>query len=357
MSRLAVPPERANRFYIFSLILLSLILGFLGFRVLSPFLSPLAWGMVLSIVFYPFYVYVEKLVKWRSVASAVTLAVILVIILGPVSYLSVLLVQEMHELAAHAEKSQFKDLRGFFDTPEVAWVLDRIGRIFNIGEADLGNLLANNISDMGRQLVGQVTKGVRNIFATMLNFVFMAFSTFFLLRDGPMFIKRMRDYLPFSEEQKDRLEHLTKGMVVSVIFGGVVVALVQGLIGGTAFYFLGIKTPVVWGTAIAIMSFVPVLGTFSVWGPITAYLFLDGEIAKGFIMLIVGTFGISLVDNILKPIIIGGRTKMPTLLIFFGVIGGIRIFGPIGIVMGPLVIALFISVLEIFRNIEGGSDA
>lgn len=357
MSRPAVPPDRANRFYIFSLVLLSLILGYLGFEVLRPFLSPLAWGMVLSIVFYPLYAYMKKYVKWRSAAAALTLAVILVIILGPVSYLSVLLVQEIQQLADYVEKSEFEGLKGFFDVPEVSWFLDRMGKIFNIKEAEIGNLLASNISDMGKQLVAQVSRGVRNLFTTILNFVFMAFSTFFLLRDGPTFIKRMRDYMPFSEEQKDRLEHQTRGMVVSVIFGGVVVALVQGLIGGTTFYFLGIKTPVIWGTAVAIMSFVPVLGTFSVWGPITVYLFLQGAIAKGLILLIVGMFGISLVDNFLKPVIIGGRTKMPTLLIFFGVLGGIRLFGPIGIVMGPLVIALFISVLEIFRNIEGGSNA
>jgi predicted PurR-regulated permease PerM len=135
------------------------------------------------------------------------------------------------------------------------------------------------------------------------------------------------------------------------------VAIVQGLIGGTAFYILGIKTPVIWGAAIAIMSFVPVLGTFSIWGPATVYLFLKGEVLKSIVLLIVGTFGISLVDNILKPIIIGERTKMPTLIIFFSVLGGITVFGPVGVIMGPLVIALFISVFEIFRNIEGGPHA
>lgn len=351
-----MPPDSVNRFYAFSLILLSLILGFLGFQVLRPFLSPLIWGMVFSIVFYPLYVYALRLLKWKSAASAATLLVILVVIIGPVSYLAVVLVQEVQQLAAHIEKSEFKGLQGFLSLPESSWVLQRIEKIFNIKEADIGNLLASNISEMGKKLVGQITTGVKNVFVTVLNFVFMAFTIFFLLRDGPSFIKRVRDYLPFSEQQKDRLETQTKGMVVSVIFGGVVVAVVQGVIGGTTFYFLGIKTPVVWGTAMAIMSFVPVLGTFSIWGPTTVYLFVKGAIAKALILFVVGTFGISLVDNILKPIIIGERTKMPTLVIFFSVLGGIRLFGPIGIVMGPLVIALFISVLEIFRNVEGGSN-
>ncbi len=106
-------------------------------------------------------------------------------------------------------------------------------------------------------------------------------------------------------------------MVISTVYGGVVVALIQGTIGGITFYLLGVKSPVLLGTSISIMSFLPFLGTFSVWGPIVVYLFIQDEIIKGFILLIVGAFGISMVDNILKPIIISGRTKMPTLVVFF----------------------------------------
>lgn len=346
-----------NRFYIFTLILLSLILGYLGFLVLRPFLTPLAWGAVLSIVFYPVYAFLIRYLKWKSISSALTLALILVIIIGPVSYLAVLMVSEIEHLASIVEEKEPASLQKILEKPEVSWVLQRIEMIFNVQGKDIATVISNNISALVNQLVGQITKGVKNVVGVFLNFVLMAFSIFFLLRDGPGFINRLRDYLPFSEEQKDRLEFMAKGMVVSVVYGGVVVAIVQGLIGGTAFYILGIKTPVIWGAAIAIMSFVPVLGTFSIWGPATVYLFLKGELVKSLVLFIVGTFGISLVDNILKPIIIGERTKMPTLIIFFSVLGGITVFGPIGVIMGPLVIAFFISVFEIFRNIEGGPHA
>lgn len=346
-----------NRFYVFTLIMLSLILGFLCYLVLRPFLTPLVWAAVLSIVFYPLYAFLIRYLRWKSISAAVTLAIILLIIIGPVSYLSVLLVSEIQHLATIIDKGEPASLQKVLENPNVVWVMDRVKVIFGIEGKDIGAIVSDNLSAMVKQLVGQITKGVRNVVSVFLNFVFMAFSIFFFLRDGPGFIKRLRDYLPFSEEQKDRLEFQVKGMVVSVIFGGVVVAVVQGLMGGTAFHFLGIKTPVIWGTAIAIMSFVPVLGTFSIWGPATVYLFLKGAIAKSFILLIVGTFGISMVDNILKPVIIGERTKMPTLVIFFSVLGGIKVFGPIGIIMGPLVVVLFISVFEIFRNIEGGSHA
>jgi predicted PurR-regulated permease PerM len=346
----------ANRFYIFTLIILSLILGFLVYLVLKPFLTPIAWAVVLSIVFYPLYAFFRKHIKWKSFAAAITLIVILVIILGPFSYLSFLLAKELKEVAAYIEKGEL-GLEGILKDPRVSWLLERVKSILNIENVDIGNLLAENLSNMGKQLVGKITAGVRNVVATLLNFIFMALAIFFFIRDGSDFMTRIRDYLPFSEEQKDRLERQIKGMVISTIFGGVVVALVQGLMAGTAFYFLDVPSPVIWGTAVAIMSFVPVLGTFSIWGSVVVYLFLKGAIVKGFILILIGMFGISLVDNILKPIIIGGRTKMPTLLIFFSVLGGIKLFGLIGLIIGPLVMALFISVFEIFRNIEGGANA
>jgi predicted PurR-regulated permease PerM len=145
-------------------------------------------------------------------------------------------------------------------------------------------------------------------------------------------------------------------MVISTVYGGVVIALIQGILGGTAFYFLGLNSPVLWGCAMTVMSFLPLFGTFSIWGPAAAYLIIQGSVMKGVILLLYGVFIISIVDNILRPIIISGRTKMPTLAVFFSVLGGIKFFGLIGFIMGPLVLALFVSVFEIFKH-RGGEYA
>jgi len=346
----------ANRFYIFTLAGLSLLLGVLSYGILKPFLTPLAWAVVFSVTFYPIYAFLRRYIKWRSLASILTLLVILVVILGPFSYLSVLLVSELKDVAGYIDRGELTSLKDILNEPRIGWVLEKVSSLAHIEEGDISDIIVSGISDIGRSLIGKVTKGVKDVVSATLNFIIMSFSIFFFLRDGPDFIQRARNYLPFSEEQKDRLERLIRDMVVSTIFGGVVVALVQGLMGGMAFYFLGISSPVIWGSAIGIMSFIPVLGTFSIWGPAVIYLFLQGFTAKGVTLLIIGTFGISLVDNILKPVIIGGRTKMPTLVIFFSVLGGIKLFGLIGLIMGPLILALFISVFEIFRNLEGGAN-
>jgi predicted PurR-regulated permease PerM len=334
------------------LMVLILVLGYLAYQVFAPFLKPLAWAVVLSVLFYPVYEIIRRKLRWKSFAAVVTLVVILVIILGPFSYLSFLLASELTEVIRTIESGELEGLKDILEAPGISWLVERGKRMFNMEDVDVGEMLVKNLSNMGRGMVGKVGTGVKNMVGVFLNFVFMSLAIFFFLRDGTGFLTRLRDYLPFEPEQKDRLETQVKGMIVSTIYGGVVVALVQGLLGGTTFYFLAVPSPVIWGTAISIMSFVPMLGTFSIWGSIVVYLFLQGLVAKGFILLIVGAFGISMVDNILKPIIIGGRTKMHTLIIFFSVLGGIKLFGLLGLIMGPMSVALFLSVFEIFRRVE-----
>lgn len=341
-----------NRFYFITLTLLVIALGYLSYQMLKPFLSPIAWAVVLSLVFYPVYAFMLRYIKWRSVASIITLVLILVIIIGPFSYLSFLLVKELRSISDYVEKGRIEAMQHALQHQTIKAIIERLTSLFDITEAEIDKAIVDSISKLGKELVSRITKGVGDIVAVAVNFIFMAFSIFFILKDGTEFLSRIRNYMPFSEEQKDRLTTQMRDIIISTVYGGVVVAIVQGIIGGLAFYILGIPSPVVWGLAISIASFIPLLGAFTVWGPAVVYLFLQGAVLKGIALAIIGIFGISLIDNILKPIIIGGRTKMPILVIFFSVLGGIKVFGLIGLIMGPLVLAIFVSVVEIFRNIE-----
>lgn len=346
-----------SRFYLFAVIALLLILGLLTYQILKPFLTPIAWAIVFSIIFYPVYVFTLKYTRWKSVAALLTLTIILVVILGPFSYLTYMLVSELKDLADYLGADKIEALESLLQHPSIKAVTDKILSVFNLTEDELNKTIIDNISKLGKEMVGRITKGTTNVVTISLDFIFMVFSIFFFLRDGPDFLSKTRDYMPFSEIQKDRLVKQVRDIIISTIYGGVAVSIIQGTIAGLAFFFLGISTPVVWGLATSIASFVPLLGASSIWVPAAGYLFLKGAILKGIILAIVGLFGISLIDNILKPIIIGGRTKMPILVIFFSVLGGIKLLGLIGLIMGPLVIALFISVIEIFRSVEGGQNA
>ncbi len=345
-----------NRFYFLTLTSLALILGYLSYKILYPFLSPIAWAIVLSIVFYPVYDFTCKHIKWHSVAALITLILILLIIIGPFSYIALIIVKEIRHFSEYLEAGRPDIIHQILQHPTIKSVIDMITTWFGITEAEIDKEIIETVSKFGKEVAGRITRGISDIVSVTLNFIFMAFSIFFILRDGTIFFKKARDYMPFSEEQKDRLASQMRDIIVSTIFGGVIVAIAQGIIGGFAYYVLGVPSPALWGFATSIASFIPLIGTVTVWMPAAIYLFIQGEMLNGIALLFIGVFGISLIDNILKPIIIGSRTKMPILIIFFSVLGGIKLFGLIGLIMGPLVLAIFVSVVEIFRNIEGGRN-
>ena len=346
-----------NRFYTATSIFLMLLFGYLTYQVLQPFLNAIAWAVVFSIVFYPVYAFLLRYLRFKVVTSTVTLLIIILIILGPFTYLSFVLASEIGDLVETINKDTIDSIRDVFTNTKITRLFDKLQSYTGMEGIDISDIVSENIKKIGKGMINSLSTGITNLAGMLIDLIFMLFAIFFFLKDGPDFLSRIRDYLPFSEEDKNRIMSKVKDMVISTVYGGVVVAIIQGTLGGIAFYLLGIKSPVLWGTAMSVMSFLPMLGTFSIWGPMTGYLFIQGYYMKGIILLLVGFLGISMVDNILKPIIISGRTKMPTLAVFFSVLGGIKLFGFIGFIMGPLVLALFVSVFEIFRQKEGGENA
>ena len=329
-----------------------MLLGYLSYQILKPFISSIAWAIVLSIVFYPIYAFLLKYLKWQPLTSIATLFLIILVIFGPFSYLSYLLTQELNYLIEHLKKGHFDTVEKLFEHPIISNILDKISSFFNMSTAELQKTVFRNISSLGNESMGIIKSGLGNVASAALNFIFMFFSIFFFLEDGPKFLDRLGSYMPFGKKERDKLIKQVKDIVISTIYGGVTVAIVQGAIGGIVFSILSIPSPVLWGLAMFITSFVPMLGTFIVWGPATVYLLLNGNYVKAFILILIGIFVISMVDNILRPLIIKGKMKMPILAIFFSILGGIKLFGLIGFIMGPLVLALFVSVVEIWRYTE-----
>jgi predicted PurR-regulated permease PerM len=304
-------------------------------------------------LFYPVYAFLLKYVRKRAIASLITLLVIVIIILGPISYLSFVLAQEVQSIAS-LFKNGFDPGQTILGMPFVKTIIGKILSIFSVSEADFLERVGTVLSRFGREYLGQVAASFGGLFTAGLDFLFMLFALFFLFEDGPELVAKLGNYLPFAREHRHRLVAQTRGIVISTIYGGVAVAIGQALIGGLAFFLLGVPSAVFWAMTMFICSFIPIVGTFLIWGPAALYLFMKVSVVKGIILVAVGVLGISMVDNILRPLIIRGRTKMPMLLILFGILGGIKFFGFIGFIMGPLVIALFISVLEAFRYPQEG---
>ncbi len=171
--------------------------------------------------------------------------------------------------------------------------------------------------NFAKQSTGLIKSGFGNILAGGMNFILMLLSIFFFLEDGPAFIEKLENFMPFSRRQRTRLLKQTKDIVVSTIYGGIVVGMAQGVIGGVTFAILGIHSPVFWGLAMFVASFVPVVGTFVIWGPAVIYLLFETMYLKAVILLIVGIVIIGTIDNILRPLIVRGKMKMPTIVDLF----------------------------------------
>lgn len=342
----------SNRFYFIAIIFLVLFFGYLSYQVLRPFFSPIAWAIVLSVLFYPLYAFVLRYVRFPSVAAIIVLCIILVIIIGPLSYLSFVLVMEMRHLIEYAQRIDAETVSGLMQHPIVDGTFKRLTNIMDITKEELSKHIIDNITRFRNDAVVWFTKRVGDIVIGLLNFIFMVLTTFFLLRDGPAFVKKIRDYLPFSEEQKGKITKLVEDIVISTMYGGVVIAIIQGTLGGAAFALLGIPSPVTWGVVMAVLAFIPLVGPFMIYLPAAAYLIITGAVVKGIILILFGILVISTIDNFLRPYFIENRTKMSFIILFFSVLGGIKLAGLLGVIMGPLIVALFVSVIEIFRGMD-----
>jgi predicted PurR-regulated permease PerM len=332
---------------------LIVVLGYLTYQIMSPFLNAIIWGVVLSIVFYPIYAFLSRYLKAKAFSSFLTVVLILGIILGPFTYLTFTLLNELQVVTAHLNEKRLESVQELIHRFHSSRIFHEIVSYMGIEDMVSEDVIMENITNVAKGLIAELPLRISNVLSAALNFIFMIFTAFVLFRDGPVVLSKVKDYMPFKDHQKERLATQIKDIVVSTVYGGVLVAVIQGTLGGIAYFFLGIGSPVLWGLAMSVMSFVPILGTFIIWGPTTAYLVVQGNYMKGAGLLLFGVLVISMVDNVLKPLIIGSRTKMPTIIILFSVLGGIKLFGILGLVLGPLVTAIFISVFDIFRSVEG----
>lgn len=178
----------------------------------------------------------------------------------------------------------------------------------------------------------------------------MLYLLFFFLRDGTALVARIREAIPLSEMKKSRLFQRITGMVQATIKGSLVVAVIQGSLGGVIFALLGIPRALLWGVAMAFLSFLPALGTGLVWAPVAIYFLLSGAILKSVLLTACGIFIIGLVDNIVRPILVSKDTRLPDYLVLVSTLGGLALFGLNGFVIGPVIAALFVSTWTLFQT-------
>jgi predicted PurR-regulated permease PerM len=218
---------------------------------------------------------------------------------------------------------------------------------FNINWKEL---LAQGAQSSSKLLVERVTGIAQNLLFFVINFIVALITLFFLLRDGKEFFTRLQRLLPMDREHQQRLFKNIVDAVLAVVHGSLVVGMVQGLLAGLAYYFLGVPFAVLWGVVTGFAALLPVGGSTLVSIPATIYLFLQGETIRAIVLLAWSLGIVGTVDNVLKPLIIGNRLGLPVLFLFFGILGGLALFGALGIVLGPVIFALLRALLALYSE-------
>ncbi|MGV3590618.1 MAG: AI-2E family transporter [Gammaproteobacteria bacterium] len=317
--------------------------------LLRPFFAPIFWACALALLFYPVQFHLQQ--RWGNrpnLIAGATLLLCVVVLVIPVLAILSSFITEGTQLYTRLESGEF-DPDSYLDRMRQAVpLLERMLEWLDLDmasleeEATAGALAASGFAARNVFTLGQTT------FNFLLSLALMLYMTYFLLRDGAMLIDLITHALPLGDERERLLFAKFAEVTRATIKGNLVVAIVQGALGGLIFVFLGLPTPVLWGVAMAVVSLIPAIGAGLVWLPFAIYLLLTGEVANGVILIVYGVGVIGLADNVLRPILVGRDTKLPDWLVLISTLGGLVMFGIHGFVMGPLVAAVFIVFWQIF---------
>ena len=321
-----------------------LLVGYLAYQIVEPFLVPIAWAVVLAICLQPLRLRLGPRLGPTRTAIVLTLLVLVLMAL-PVAFAGSALVSE-GQLVVSNLRSELENKGGSAAWLHSAydWVRGKLPFLpaedDAIAEATarLGNVAGFMASRAGGLLAG--------ILAIVFKLLITLGALFFLLRDSDSFATSFRHLLPFQAEQNERLMTLTQRLVSASVTAVLIGACIQGIVGGVTFALLGIPGAAVWGLVMGILAFLPLVGATLVWLPTSVWLLLSGSLVKGLVLLGVGVGIMGNVENVVRPLLISGHTKMNTLVLLVSLLGGVAAFGFIGVVLGPLVAAIITALVE-----------
>jgi predicted PurR-regulated permease PerM len=336
---------------IFALIPIGLFVLFfyLLYRIISPFLGSIAWALILGILFAPVHGRLLALLRGRRRWGALimTLLVILIIVI-PGTFLSVVLArQAAHGISVVADTiGHLKESStgGLPHSLFVQRIQHAIATYVDLDKIDVSGALLDTLKNLSAKALDRSTAILGNVAKLVFSLFIMLFTLYYVFKDGGTAMSYVERIHPMIRQTGlfQRLQELT----VTTFYAGFVVAFVQGALAGVAFAVLGLPSPFFWGAITALMSFVPLVGAVSIWAPAALWFGMHGEWGRAIGLAIWGTAVVSAADNVLKPTLISGRMNLHPLLVFLSVLGGLSLFGPLGVILGPLVLVLCLGLLD-----------
>lgn len=323
--------------------------------ILLPFYGAVFWAVILAIIFAPLHRRLQRLCgKRRNLAAFLSLLVCILIAVLPVIVISASLIQQVTQVyeqirSGHIDFGRYAEqIRAAL--PESAQEL-----LARYGAGDFTELrqrLSQAVLAASQMLANRAVAIGQNTFQFIVGFAVMLYLLFFFFRDGSYLARTIRDAVPLEESRKRQLFAKFTTVVRATVKGNVIIAVTQGVLGGMIFWMLGIQGALLWGVVMAFLSLLPAVGAGLVWTPVAIYFLATGSIWQGILLILYGIFVIGLVDNVLRPILVGKDTKIPDYIVLVSTLGGLALFGINGFVIGPLIAALFISTWALFANSE-----
>ncbi len=343
------------RTFVLLLVVVTIAFGWL----LWPFYGAVFWGTILAILFAPLQRrLVARIGGRRNLAALITLLLVLLLVILPLVVISGSLVSEGANLYQSIKSGQI-NFGAYFQQamdalpPSVHALLAR----FDLADiASLQDKLTAGAMQASQFLATQALNIGQDTFQFVVSFGIMLYLLFFLLRDGPQLSARLRRAVPLSDMHKQHLFRKFTTVVRATVKGNVAVAAAQGALGGIIFSILSIQGALLWGVIMAFLSLLPAIGAGLIWAPVAVYFLLTGAVVKGAVLIAFGVLVIGMVDNVLRPILVGKDTKMPDYVILISTLGGMALFGLNGFVIGPLIAALFMASWDLFSPAASGPE-
>jgi predicted PurR-regulated permease PerM len=319
--------------------------------IVWPFYGAVLWGIVTTILFAPLYRRLTKAMgRRRNLAALSTVVIIVAIVILPLTLIGASLIQEASNVYGRMQSGELDLARLFQQILEAlpAWVTDLLDRFGLVSLIALQERVSDSVVKGSQFFAGQAVSIGLNTFDFIANLFVMLYLLFFLLRDEAALFARIKGAIPLRTEQKQALLLKFTVVIRATVKGDLLVALLQGALGGLIFWILGIGAPLLWAVVMAFLSLLPVVGAGLVWLPVAVYFLATGALWQGLGLIAYGTLVIGLVDNFLRPILVGKDTKMPGYLVLISTLGGLAAFGLNGFVLGPMIAAMFIAAWDIF---------
>jgi predicted PurR-regulated permease PerM len=333
---------------------ITLLVLYYSYLIVKPYLTDIFLALVLFFVAKPLYQALLRLLRGKKIiASLLTVMILAIVILAPLAGLLSIIANQAIEFSNQASKGLqggqvwdwFADMIDFGKD-----YLARLNLPLPPEDIDLEQIIRSLLTKISAFVYNNAVNLVKGFTFFFLDLVLVLFIAFFMFIQGDNFIEEIRKLSPLDPAHNEEILRETESTIKVTLWGTVIVGFVQGILGGVGFWLCGVPQPAFWGTVMVPASVVPIVGSTIIWLPAALYLLFKGNIIAGLGLIFWGSVIVSLVDNILRPIIVKGHGSTPTILVLFSILGGLEYFGILGFILGPLILSFLLSLLRIYQK-------